>query len=218
MMNKPIFILGAHKSGSTLLRSLLDGHHELFVVPLETHIFQNACFWVDYRLRRTHPQALGFEAIKQNFINQVEEYNTSTDYMSDANLVGRFDMRRFRKQLLATSAKTFDEIISQYLAAIYENLFHKSMPEHLRIVEKSVENAEFAIDLNHMYADAKFIHILRNPYANVVSLRRHIGRKGYPFLAQIILALKNSFYNLYRNRRLIDNYLIIKYEDLIIYL
>ena len=34
-----VFILGQHKSGSSLLRSLLDGHPDLFVIPVETHYF-----------------------------------------------------------------------------------------------------------------------------------------------------------------------------------
>jgi hypothetical protein len=44
LMNQSIFILGAHKSGSSLLRSLLDGHPQLFAIPLETHLFQTAGF------------------------------------------------------------------------------------------------------------------------------------------------------------------------------
>lgn len=39
-MEKPVFVLGSRKSGTSLLRSLLDGAEGLFVVPCETHFFQ----------------------------------------------------------------------------------------------------------------------------------------------------------------------------------
>lgn len=35
------------------------------------------------------------------------------------------------------------------------------MPEDKRVVEKSVENAEFATQLYNMYPNAKFVHIIR---------------------------------------------------------
>ena len=38
-MTDPIFLLGSHKSGTSLLRSLLDGHPDLDVLPREAHFF-----------------------------------------------------------------------------------------------------------------------------------------------------------------------------------
>ena len=43
-IEKPIFISGFNKSGTTLLLSLLDYHPELVVIPEEFHYFQNVYF------------------------------------------------------------------------------------------------------------------------------------------------------------------------------
>ena len=48
---KPIFILGAHKSGTSYLRALLDGHPDLYVVPLEAHYFQHLGFNIENYIR-----------------------------------------------------------------------------------------------------------------------------------------------------------------------
>ena len=215
-LNKPIFILGAHKSGSSLIRSLLDGHPDLFVVPMETHIFQRAGYWVDYRLRRARPANLDIEEIKQNFIAQIEEYNTISTPVSDANLVGKFDIRKLTGQF-DQDVSSLSELITIYLRVIYSALFDADLPEELRIVEKSVENAEFASDIKQIYPDAKLLHILRNPYANIVSLRRSAfqRKKSYPFIGRYIRSLYNSYYFLYRNQRLIKDYMVIRYEDLL---
>jgi hypothetical protein len=36
----PVFILGNLKSGTTLVQALLDGHPELFVIPVELKFFK----------------------------------------------------------------------------------------------------------------------------------------------------------------------------------
>ena len=38
-MENPVFILGSHKSGTSLLRNLLDGISGFFVIPIEAHFF-----------------------------------------------------------------------------------------------------------------------------------------------------------------------------------
>lgn len=214
-IQRPIFILGAHKSGSSLVRSLLDEHPVLFVVPAEAHFFQMAHFWVDYRLRRARPPVLSFSVAKKAYTELIGHYNTVFDFMSDSNLVGRFDLEVFRQELSVDEEQTLSDLYVHYMRAIHASLFHRELPTNVRIVEKSVENTEFAVELQYMFPDARFVHILRNPYSNLVSLRRHVGRAGYPFLAPSLSSLYNTLYNLYRNRRLIEDYLVIRYEDLL---
>ncbi|NJN53428.1 MAG: sulfotransferase [Anaerolineae bacterium] len=217
-MNKPIFILGAHKSGSSLLRSLLDGHPSLFTIPLELHMFRAAGYWVDYRLTESRPSELLLSEASQAYLSIVEQYNARHKPLSDANLVGKFDMEKVR-EYLCRPKHSFSELAEGYVHAVHAGLHGMEMPEHLRIVEKSVENAEFVLDLKAMYPDAKFLHIVRNPYAHLVSLRlmhaQHSGRR-FPFLGKLIESLNNSTYHLYRNNRLIRDYMVVRYEDLLI--
>jgi hypothetical protein len=109
-----------------------------------------------------------------------------------------------------------------YIEALYHSIYGKSLDTSTtRVVEKSVENVEFATDLKALFPDAAFIHIVRNPYANLVSIRKYRSvrrdgsRKGYPFLFIPFKSLYQSFYFLHRNRRLIPDYHVIQYEDLV---
>jgi hypothetical protein len=223
-LNQPIFLLGAHKSGTSLLRSLLDGHPDLFVLPFETHFLQLANIWVDYCLRRAVPPVRTIAETKEAYMQLVEQYNTASDPTADARLTGRFDLDRFRRAL-DSPADTMAELFAVYAGAVHASLYGESFSDARRVVEKSTENAELALDLKRLFPDTKFIHIVRNPYANVVAIRRHHSetskrvnfKNRFPVLITNLPALKNSFYHLYRNRRLFDEteYMIIRYEDLI---
>ena len=214
-MKNSVFILGAHKSGSSLLRSLLDGHPDLFAIPFEMHFFQFANYWVDYRLRRVKPKNTTLNEIKDAYIRNVTIYNSFSDPLGDANMLGRIDLQMFL-ETIDRDVETFSELIDLYIDATYSSLTNLKIQPWQRIVEKSVENAEFALDINLMFTGSKFIHILRNPYSNIVSIRHHISKKGFPSLMPIVSSLNNSFYYLYKNKRLIDEYLVIRYEDLLI--
>jgi hypothetical protein len=56
----PIFIAGTHKSGTSLIRSLFDGHSNIYSIPMETHYFQLNKFWVDNEYRKQNPIKLNY--------------------------------------------------------------------------------------------------------------------------------------------------------------
>ncbi|MDZ7690391.1 MAG: sulfotransferase [Balneolaceae bacterium] len=86
----------------------------------------------------------------------------------------------------------------------------------VKVVEKSVEHAEFAPLLHKMFPLARFVHIVRNPYGNIVSLRKaKTIQSKFPLVFRMLDSLYNNYYHLYRNRQLIDDYYIIRYEDLL---
>jgi hypothetical protein len=216
-MKNPIFILGAHKSGTSLLRSLFDGHPALFSIPLETHIFQLAHYWVDYRFRSATPPILKNEHIKEQYLNWVKHYNNKAFPLADANIVGQLDLSDF-EEIMYHNTASFKDLVKQYFQGIYYAIYDKELPLNIRIVEKSVEHAEFAFELRALFPDAIFIHIIRNPYANLVSLRRKLSSRKklfYPFLGKALLSLNNSYYYLEKNSRLLNDYLVIRYEDLL---
>lgn len=215
-MNAPIFILGSHKSGSSLLRSLLDGHPELFVIPTEIHYFQYTGHWVDYRLRYALPKQMDRQALIKSLVNLVEKKNNHIDPYADSVIRGKFDIALFEEFLTNNSWKSDRELFELYTKAIYLSLTGKLLPENLRFVEKSVENAEFAVFLKQMFPNCRFIHIVRNPYATLVAIRKSKTKKSYPLIRDFIFSLQNSYYYLYKNQKLIENYLVVGYEDLLL--
>lgn len=219
MISEPIFLLGCHKSGTSLLRALLDGSPELFVIPIEAHFFQYGGYWVDYALRSSLPATLTFRDLVRSFTKLIETSNQKTSPTSPVDLVGKWNVDRFSHYLRTFGAPRYEEhgfrgFLDTYVEAIHVSLYGDS-PSISRFVEKSVENAEFASILKRIYPGAKFVHILRNPYATLVSIRRHKTRKNYPFIAGIIDAMINSYYYLYKNRSLMSDYMVIRYEDLV---
>jgi protein-tyrosine sulfotransferase len=222
MNQEPIFLVGSHKSGTSLLRSLFDGHSELFVIPIEAHFFQHLGHWIDYGLRRQFASNLAYEDVLKKLTEWIRKSNNIAHRHSDSDTRNRWNVDEFEKTLrskLEDKNKDTKQIIEGYIFSMYRSLYNQDFPNEKRIVEKSVENAEFATDLKKMYPNAKFIHILRNPYANFVSIRKYSSRKKrYPFLKNITRGLYNSYYHLEKNKRLIgEDYLIIKYEDLVLH-
>jgi hypothetical protein len=181
------------------------------------HFFQYANEWVDYRLRTARPPRLSFEETKNAYYKSMERTNRPETEMGGSDIAGRIDLVRFQ-QKLSEPVDTFSELIALYVAASHEALIGSEMPAESRVVEKSVEHAEFAVQLKDFFPDAKFIHILRNPYSNLVSLRRYLSRnrKTFPFLGPALSSLENSYYHMHHNGDVLrDSYLVVKYEDLL---
>lgn len=218
-MERPVFILGSHKSGTTLLRNLINGAEDMFVVPLETHFFQFAGFWVQYALRRTPPKELTFDEMLDAMRSHLQRSNAVTSTTSDSVLVGHWDIPRFDHWMRERAQQAFFRkdwrgVFNAYIEAIHVGLFG-SPPHAHRFLEKSVEHAEFASLLKQLYPDATFVHIIRNPYATLVSLRRHMTIAGYPMLEAALASLETSYYYLFKNPYIVPDYLVVRYEDLL---
>ncbi len=217
MSDNPIFILGAHKSGTTLLRSIFDAHPDLFVVPFETHFFQNQCFWVDYNYRQEHPRSLSAEEIVARFSDRLHHLNKTEDRLGDTPESFTIDVSAFQETFKALDLTMNQKQRFGLLMNAYHQALHGTpLPEDKQVVEKSVEHAEFAPFLKQMFPKARFVHIVRNPYANIVSLRKaKILQSGFPLVFRILNSLYNSYYHLYRNQKLINSYHTLRYEDLV---
>lgn len=214
-MDAPIFILGCTKSGTTLMRNLFDGHPDLFVVPMESHFFEHSKKWVSYYARKTKPQDISFDEIKANMLNWIRFSNEVTQTVTDAFTEGKWNVELFKESLFSQDVNSQKDLFDLYVRSIYKSLHEKDINPEVNFVEKSVENAEFAIELQKIYPKARFIHILRNPYSNIVAFRKYVSPKKFPYLKTVLFSMYNSYYYLLKNIDLIDNYFIIKYEDLI---
>jgi hypothetical protein len=225
-MESPIFILGSHKSGTSLLRSLFDGHPNIFAIPVETHFFQLMTYWVTYAFsKRILPADLSMEHFIENAIGAIHYFNQEDNSQGDGISKGLFNIHAFehsiRKNLknIDRPHQSEDVCFRSYIQAIYQSLHAEKMPTQKRILEKSVENVEFALDIHRIFPHSKFIHIVRNPYANLESMRKfrmyNKRTRNYPWLGRDFRSLHQTFYFLYRNQKFIPNYKVIRYEDLV---
>ncbi|MGB0916217.1 MAG: sulfotransferase family protein [Flavobacteriales bacterium] len=216
-MDKPIFILGCTKSGTTLMRNLFDGHPDLFVVPFESHFFQNTGRGIEYKYRRTIPKKLSLEEQKQGLIDWIEFCNVRDNPIADGFSQNKLNVEAARSMILDADVKEERDLADLYVKAIYTAVYEKPIPMELNYVEKSVENAEMSTVWKRLYPNARFVHILRNPYSNLVAMRKygsHNRGGGFPRLQKPLLAMQNSYYWLYRNMREIPGYQVVLYDDL----
>ena len=71
------------------------------------------------------------------------------------------------------------------------------------------------MELNTWFPEARFVHVLRNPYANIYSLRK--GRRTTPDLRNTFYRpTAKSHYFMERNQRYIENYKVVWYEDIVL--
>ena len=84
--------MGAHKSGTSLLRSILDGHSRLYAIPVETHYFQNMQYWVDYEYRAQRPRKVSRADILDTFCQWIHWSNTAEDPYADTIASGQYEL------------------------------------------------------------------------------------------------------------------------------
>ncbi len=215
MSKAPIFILGSHKSGTSLLRSLLDGHPELYVIPFETHFMASLGRWIKYSYRKQAP--LKHENYADNLLRIIEDYSKSKDRQTDVVLSDIIDLDAAKKYLEKTkkNLETPEEALELFSDMLPEIIAAMGYSKGKRLVEKSVEHAEVAMELYKCFPDAKFIHIVKNPYSNFVALRKFKSKdQGYPLINRVFDSLEIGYYFLDKNERSIPDYKVIRYEDL----
>jgi hypothetical protein len=218
-MIEPIFICGVHKSGTSLLRSLLDSHPSLNVIPIETHFINHLGFEIKYFYRKQMKE----EFDKNRFVKKcnilINDYhNAHLNDNSDAQLNGKFDRSLFDQTLKSRINKdnSYADIFNSYAETIFSSLNINTWSSSKKIVEKSVENGDVALYYNSIFPEAKFIHIVRNPYANLISLRKFKSKKEYPVVKNLIKIIENNFYDIEKNKEIIGrNYLVIRYEEIL---
>ena len=188
--SKPTFIVGAPRSGTTLLRNMLN-RHPAIAVCRETEFYHFI-----YRRRR----AFGNLAILRNRQRLVKEY-LSTERI-----------RRLRLNL-ALLEQTLLEEGSSYEALFLSLLrLYARAHEKKRCGEKTPQHSLFAETLCEWYPGATIIHLLRDPRDVAASLMRMPSAPGDALgCARLWL-----HYNLSASRsRHRPKYMLVRYEHLV---
>jgi len=233
-MRDPIFISGLRKSGTSLVKSLLDGHPELFVFPPnELHLFRYS--WhpslVKDKLARLNDPVELLGAVGRNpFISRMAD-------PEGAYYLREFDYNRFQEEINASQVKDLKDVYETLIRAMHSSLYGKDIPYNLRSVTKTVLETEYFPEWLNMFPECRFIYVLRNPYAHFVSvvrsLRTHTGRNKnnqtyegmalnalrnpYPFLGPELLRMRHSYHLMQKYAELYPNqFYILVYDDLLL--
>jgi hypothetical protein len=220
LAKRPVFVCGAARSGTSLLRDLLDGHPELVVIPNESAFYTGlerrlmhvgadrhrsyvGCWWLE-RLADPPPfWLLGSSAAD------------GSPYMAFArNLAGWWQI--FERH---DDAKIASWPLASFALAYAQWLGGGQLPPSARMwVEKSPGNERSLTRIWQDFPAAKVIQIVRRPEAVLASIKNMTARRWNRrrTLAHILGEMAPS----YRiaaaggHRAAADRYCLVRYEDL----
>ncbi len=182
------FVVGVGRSGTTLLRMMLDAHPDL-AVPWETHFLRD--------VRR-----LGLEGANdlETFRSTVVEHASWADFHIDADVFER-SLKALPQFSCAEGLRTFYRL--------YTEKFGKS-----RWGDKTPPHDSLMKELSDLLPEARFIHLIRDGRDVALSYRGKWFGPGDDMKAQAAAWMSR----IRRSRRLaqkVPHYLEIRYEDLV---
>ena len=235
----PIFICGAPRSGTTLLVQLLDGHPELLVLPLETHLLQyeheqrtNFANFLCDGYSKTHDIRMftDLEYRSQFGDYMTRNYGPGPDNSFNLDVVaGEVFGSRYLTYLTDHGA-TLKTAYQAHGDALFAATNHEDGSLKAFVEKRPLDNELSTEELKSAFPHAKFIHILRDPRTRYISAKkRRISRRKKTGFAQACLGLNGldfaralseiatvSFLLAAENQaRFKEDYLVIRYEDLL---
>lgn len=220
----PVFICGVHRSGTTLVRDLLDSHPQLSVLPAEGLFFTN--------LRRRimglkTEQALG--VVGRTWLQKLVDHGsrppfwilgrsseTNSPYIAFARALSAW--WRVAERMMSARVKSWP-LVSTVLAYAFSIAGGRIPDSQVRWVEKTPTNEQF---INRLLADfpkAKIVHVIRDPMA-VFESRKSMELQTFGTFGNRKSVLKDlaRTYRVALARRNSDpdgRYFLLRYEDLI---
>lgn len=220
-LDKPVFVLGCHKSGTSLVRSLLDSHPKIYAIPFETHLFEHLGWPIVYPIRPRPYRQVSWTACLNSLLDTVAQ---AGDSRLGGSSVEHVDLDRFSDVVTAALRQSHSYPPIQSVAAvakIFEIVVTATLSSQRLtnvqecVVEKSVDHMEFGDALAAAFPGARFIHIIRDPVDNIVTLRNYVSGQSYPVLRPLIEGIRLSMVLAHRNSAISTRYMVIRYEDLV---
>lgn len=172
----PVFVVGCGRSGTTLLRKMIDAHPEI-AIPRESHFI--------YKIARQ--QALGRWP---GDLSAPGAWDHLVDYLTRTPDLDRWDLDRgrLRDRLGALRERTH--------ATAFQAVFEANLDESAgqRWGDKTPQHVQYMLVLDRLYPGAQFVHIIRDGRDVALSLLRkegwgprRMGEAGY-YWAWLVLS------------------------------
>lgn len=201
-IDSPVFICGPGRSGTTLLAQLLDGHPSLYVMPGDSN-YVGRFYGKKWKF---HSLALYWTKRLVNPLGQKPFWLLGKDPENYKRFI--LSLKHFLEQEM----EPFIAVVS----AMYATAGKKNQTRYW--VEKTPGNEEYVNSILERFPNAKFIHIIRDPLENLVSLKKFsLLRKSRFNVIDGAYRIKSLIDLGWTNRNQLgqERYLIIHYENLI---
>ena len=205
-VQQPVFICGAMKSGTTLILNLLDNHTDIFALPGDSHFASSFDKWNND----------DFSTIMDYWIHRlINPTGKEPFWFLGPDLSS---LETFSKYLYYFLKETPYNVLESIAMAVYvANEFPNNLPPKKLWIEKTPGNELYFPFLKKTFPKARFIHIIRDPLENLVSLQKLTGIRNWSAsIEEHALKMKRHFKIAKNNyERNTDIYCIVKYENLI---
>jgi hypothetical protein len=190
-----VFIIGAARSGTTLLQSMFHSHPEITSLP-EVKFFP----------RYVVPQIRGLRC-QGKTLHEIMEELEADEHLRRLDLNVRDAMEPFLSGECAFTYRDF----YLYLLELHLKRAHKSV-----VAEKDTDNTRYIRELYAAYPDAYIVHIVRDPRDVVLSRMKTAWGAAQPFVTHLRItsrALNNACLD--GPRLFGERYCVVRYENLI---
>ena len=195
--NLPIFfILGRPRSGTTLLRTLFDAHPNV-ATPVE-------CAFIINMSRKYGKLKFWSREDLLSFYEDVQKHIKFDTW--------DIDLEKLKRDLLTFEGEVSFQTICKLVHFDYTSLFPKE--EIKWIGDKNPVYATYTPLLLELFPEAKFLHLVRDPRDNIISLK-NVDFEG-PFTALLAYRWQHSARKLFHiKNKYPDQFYTIRYEDLV---
>jgi hypothetical protein len=188
----PVFIVGAPRSGTTLLRRILNRHPSLA-------LYEETRFFEEIYAQRAAFGSLENPENRSRFVRELLQTARMRQIGSDG------DISQLRRELLEEGASYRD--VFQIILQFYAEAHGKT-----RGGDKTPTHAFFVETLAEWYPDAPIIHLVRDPRDVVASLRRMPWAPRSVALNALFWSKFNAAAEESKQR---SGYLLVSYERLV---
>lgn len=221
LRTRVVFLCGVHRSGTTLLRDLLDGHPRLAVLPSEGSYFTGLS---GQMASKTSSEAKRF-LCREWAGRLANPINQAPFWLLGRSGENRSPYREFARRMCAwwsvlndasevsRDASPHTSVMLAYAASACGG----SLSERLAWLAEKTPTNEFHVDrLRQAFPLARFVHVVRHPYSILVSRKKAEERALGTFQGEKRAAdeIKRSF-AIAAREALRPDYLVVRYEDLI---
>ncbi len=213
LRDSPVFIAGHPKSGTSLLRSVLDSHPALVAYPEETNFFRR------YLPRAAGTNLPGKLALSDQYLTHIFEWNQQNPPAHQAGFPDRdyshipiTQVRQAVREYIAERFSHEGDMLSAVILA-FGKVSGQLTPLSQYWVEKTPYNERFAGQIYAWWPEAKIVHTVRDPRDNFTSYhRKHTDWSPESFAMNWVSSTQAGL----KNRELYgpERYLLIRFEDL----
>ncbi len=190
------FILGRPRSGTTLLRTLFDAHPNV-ATPVE------CAFIINMNQKYGKVKQWSCELL-HTFYEDVQKHIKFDTW--------NIDLEQLKSDLLDCEGENTFQNVCKVVYFDYISLFPK---EDIRwIGDKNPVYATYTPEILKLFPASKFIHLVRDPRDNIISLK-NVDFEG-PFTALLAYRWQHSARKLhYIKKKYPEKFYTIRYEDLV---